>query len=152
MKTRTLAESVMHLAREFTQEPHFLKPSARLFSTDRNTAITPDVNSLLFTLHTCHIGSHKRTNYKASNSLQYGLYSCLMGNIVYIFLGTIKEVSIGPSSLMSLLTFEYTKNMPVDFIVLFCFLAGCVELLMGLLRLGSYRQNNFQKRSTTPRE
>ncbi|XP_003399193.1 sodium-independent sulfate anion transporter isoform X1 [Bombus terrestris] len=72
----------------------------------------------------------------AGLTAQYGLYSCLMGNIVYIFLGTIKEVSIGPSSLMSLLTFEYTKNMPVDFIVLFCFLAGCVELLMGLLRLG----------------
>ncbi|XP_003487915.1 sodium-independent sulfate anion transporter [Bombus impatiens] len=72
----------------------------------------------------------------AGLTAQYGLYSCLMGNFVYIFLGTIKEVSIGPSSLMSLLTFEYTRNMPVDFIVLFCFLAGCVELLMGLLRLG----------------
>ncbi|XP_071872237.1 sodium-independent sulfate anion transporter [Bombus fervidus] len=72
----------------------------------------------------------------AGLTAQYGLYSCLMGNFVYIFLGTIKEVSIGPSSLMALLTFEYTRNMPVDFIVLFCFLAGCVELLMGLLRLG----------------
>ncbi|XP_015428676.1 PREDICTED: sodium-independent sulfate anion transporter-like [Dufourea novaeangliae] len=67
---------------------------------------------------------------------QYGLYSCFVGAFVYPILGTIKEVSIGPSSLMSLLTLEYTRNMPVDFIVLFCFLAGCVELLMGLFRLG----------------
>ncbi|XP_076757529.1 sodium-independent sulfate anion transporter [Xylocopa sonorina] len=72
----------------------------------------------------------------AGLTAQYGLYSCLMGNFVYIFFGTIKEVSIGPSSLMSLLTLEYTRNMPVDFIVLFCFLSGCVELLMGMLRLG----------------
>ncbi|KAK9301598.1 hypothetical protein QLX08_006043 [Tetragonisca angustula] len=70
----------------------------------------------------------------AGLTAQYGLYSCLMGSFVYIFFGTIKEVSIGPSSLMSLLTFEYTRNMPVDFVVLFCFLAGCMELLMGLLR------------------
>lgn len=72
----------------------------------------------------------------AGCTAQYGLYSCLMGSFLYIFFGTIKEVSIGPSSLMSLLTFEYTRNMPVDFVVLFCFLAGCIELLMGLLRLG----------------
>lgn len=78
-------------------------------------------------------------NIETLNSLQYGLYSCLMGNLLYLFFGTIKEVSIGPSSLMSLLTLEYTRNMPVDFVVLFCFLAGCVELLMGVLRLGSYQ-------------
>ncbi|KAF3422485.1 hypothetical protein E2986_11177 [Frieseomelitta varia] len=77
----------------------------------------------------------------AGLTAQYGLYSCLMGSFLYIFFGTIKEVSIGPSSLMSLLTFEYTRNMPVDFVVLFCFLAGCMELLMGLLHLGSYRSN-----------
>ncbi|XP_017878927.1 sodium-independent sulfate anion transporter-like [Ceratina calcarata] len=72
----------------------------------------------------------------AGLTAQYGLYSCLMGNFLYIIFGTIKEVSIGPSSLMSLLTIEYTRNMPVDFVVLFCFLGGCVELLMGVLRLG----------------
>ncbi|CAD1473052.1 unnamed protein product [Heterotrigona itama] len=70
----------------------------------------------------------------AGLTAQYGLYTCLMGSFLYIFFGTIKEVSIGPSSLMSLLTFEYTRNMPADFVVLLCFLAGCMELLMGLLR------------------
>ncbi|XP_076277026.1 sodium-independent sulfate anion transporter isoform X1 [Lasioglossum baleicum] len=72
----------------------------------------------------------------AGLTAQYGLYSCFVGAFVYIVFGTIKEVSIGPSSLMSLLTLEYTRNMPVEFVVLFCFLAGCVELLMGLFRLG----------------
>ncbi|XP_076670762.1 sodium-independent sulfate anion transporter [Andrena cerasifolii] len=72
----------------------------------------------------------------AGLTAQYGLYSCIVGAFMYIIFGTIKEVSIGPSSLMSLLTLEYTKNMPVDFVVLFCFLAGCVELIMGVLRLG----------------
>nr|XP_003706252.1 PREDICTED: sodium-independent sulfate anion transporter-like isoform X1 [Megachile rotundata]XP_012147521.1 PREDICTED: sodium-independent sulfate anion transporter-like isoform X1 [Megachile rotundata] len=72
----------------------------------------------------------------AGLTAQYGLYTCLMGGFVYLFFGTIKEVSIGPSSLMSLLTLEYTRNLPVDFVVLFSFLAGCVELLMGVLRLG----------------
>nr|XP_033327467.1 sodium-independent sulfate anion transporter-like [Megalopta genalis] len=72
----------------------------------------------------------------AGLTAQYGLYSCFTGSFVYIIFGTIKEVSIGPSSLMSILTLEYTRNMPVDFVVLFCFLAGCVELLMGLFRLG----------------
>ncbi|KAG5311893.1 S2611 protein, partial [Pseudoatta argentina] len=62
---------------------------------------------------------------------QYGLYSCFVGGFAYIILGTIKEVSIGPSSLMALLTLQYTRNMPQDFVILLCFLAGCIELLMG---------------------
>ncbi|XP_018347540.1 PREDICTED: sodium-independent sulfate anion transporter-like [Trachymyrmex septentrionalis] len=67
---------------------------------------------------------------------QYGLYSCFVGGFVYIILGTIKEVSIGPSSLMALLTLQYTRNLPQDFVILLCFLAGCIELLMGILNLG----------------
>nr|XP_012233809.1 PREDICTED: sodium-independent sulfate anion transporter-like [Linepithema humile] len=72
----------------------------------------------------------------AGLTAQYGLYSCFMGGFLYIFFGTIREVSIGPSSLMALVTLQYTQNMPVDFVILLCFLAGCVEFLMGLLNLG----------------
>lgn len=67
---------------------------------------------------------------------QYGLYTALMGSFVYIFFGTIKQISIGPSSLMTLLTYSYTGHLPLDYMVLLCFIAGCVELLMGILRLG----------------
>ncbi|KAK2581784.1 hypothetical protein KPH14_002262 [Odynerus spinipes] len=72
----------------------------------------------------------------AGLTAQYGLYSSLLGGFMYTILGTIREVSIGPTSLMSLLTMEYTRDMPVDFVVLLTLLAGCVELMMGLLNLG----------------
>lgn len=72
----------------------------------------------------------------AGLTAQYGLYSCFMGGFIYVIFGTIKEVSMGPSSLMALITLEYTRNMPVDFVILLCFLAGCVELMMGMLNLG----------------
>ncbi|EFN65713.1 Sodium-independent sulfate anion transporter [Camponotus floridanus] len=72
----------------------------------------------------------------AGLTAQYGLYSCFVGGFLYIFFGTIKEVSIGPSSLMALVTLQYTRDMPIDFMVLLCFLAGCVEFLMGIFNLG----------------
>lgn len=72
----------------------------------------------------------------AGLTAQYGLYSSLLGGFIYTFFGTIREVSIGPTSLMSLLTLEYTHDMPIDFVVLLTLLAGCVELAMGLLNLG----------------
>lgn len=72
----------------------------------------------------------------AGLTAQYGLYSSFLGGFIYLLLGTTKEVSIGPTSLMSLLTMEYTHDMPIDFVVLLTFLAGCVELTMGLLNLG----------------
>uniref|UniRef100_A0A1B6E3L6 STAS domain-containing protein n=2 Tax=Clastoptera arizonana TaxID=38151 RepID=A0A1B6E3L6_9HEMI len=72
----------------------------------------------------------------AGVSPQYGLYSAFMGCFVYVIFGSIKEVSIGPTSLMSLLTYEYTRNLTPDFVVVMCFLVGCVEFLMGFFRLG----------------
>ncbi|KAF2879074.1 hypothetical protein ILUMI_27083 [Ignelater luminosus] len=66
----------------------------------------------------------------------YGLYSSFMGAFIYIFFGTIKEVSIGPTSLMALLTLSYTDNLSLDFVILLCFLCGWVELLMGIFKLG----------------
>ncbi|XP_063235375.1 sodium-independent sulfate anion transporter-like isoform X2 [Bacillus rossius redtenbacheri] len=67
---------------------------------------------------------------------QYGLYSAFAGSFVYILFGTCKEVNIGPTALISLLTFNYTHGSNPDLAVLLCFLSGCVELLCGLLHLG----------------
>lgn len=53
-----------------------------------------------------------------------------------MFFGTIKEVSIGPTSLMALLTLQYTVDKPPEFAIILAFLAGCVELAMGILKLG----------------
>ncbi|XP_055586511.1 sodium-independent sulfate anion transporter-like isoform X2 [Uranotaenia lowii] len=67
---------------------------------------------------------------------QYGLYAAFMGSLVYILFGTVKEVSIGPTSLMSILTVQYTAGKPVQYVIILASLAGLVELLMGVLKLG----------------
>lgn len=67
---------------------------------------------------------------------QYGLYAAFMGSLIYVFFGTVKEVSIGPTSLMSLLILQYTFHKPPEFAVVLGFMAGLMELLMGLLKLG----------------
>ncbi|XP_070507122.1 sodium-independent sulfate anion transporter isoform X2 [Chironomus tepperi] len=66
----------------------------------------------------------------------YGLYSAFMGSIVYIFLGTVKEVSIGPTSLMSIITVSYTYEKPIEYVFIMTFICGCVEMLMGIFKLG----------------
>ncbi|XP_054987837.1 sodium-independent sulfate anion transporter isoform X1 [Sorex araneus] len=66
---------------------------------------------------------------------QYGLYSAFMGCFVYFFLGTARDVTLGPTALMSLLVSTYTPRQPA-FAVLLAFLSGCVQLAMGCLRLG----------------
>ncbi|NXI10411.1 S2611 protein, partial [Irena cyanogastra] len=67
--------------------------------------------------------------------LQYGLYSSFMGCFVYCFLGTAKDVTLGPTAIMSLLVSSYAFHQPV-YAVLLAFLSGCIQLAMGLLRLG----------------
>lgn len=67
---------------------------------------------------------------------QYGLYSGFLGSLIYVVFGTIKEVSIGPTSLMALLTLQYTMNKPVEIVILLTFLVGIVELCMGIFKLG----------------
>lgn len=67
---------------------------------------------------------------------QYGLYSAFMGCIVYMFLGSCKDITIGPTALMALMTYQQVVGRNPDFAVLLCFLTGCVQLLMGTLHLG----------------
>ncbi|NWS82395.1 S2611 protein, partial [Toxostoma redivivum] len=67
--------------------------------------------------------------------LQYGLYSSFMGCFVYCFLGTAKDVTLGPTAIMSLLVSSYASHEPVH-AVLLAFLSGCIQLAMGLLHLG----------------
>ncbi|XP_051491118.1 sodium-independent sulfate anion transporter isoform X9 [Apus apus] len=67
--------------------------------------------------------------------LQYGLYSSFTGCFVYCFLGTAKDVTLGPTAIMSLLVSSYAFHEPV-YAVLLAFLSGCIQLAMGLLHLG----------------
>ncbi|XP_077294159.1 sodium-independent sulfate anion transporter-like [Arctopsyche grandis] len=67
---------------------------------------------------------------------QYGLYSSFAGSFVYILFGTTPEINIGPTALLSLLTFTYTHQTNSDFAVLLCFLGGFIQLAVGFARLG----------------
>ncbi|KAK9746413.1 STAS domain [Popillia japonica] len=67
---------------------------------------------------------------------QYGLYTAFMGSFAYIFFGTIKEVSIGPTSLLSLLIFSYTDGLNIDHVILLSFLSGWFVFFMGVFKLG----------------
>jgi solute carrier family 26 (sodium-independent sulfate anion transporter), member 11 len=67
---------------------------------------------------------------------QYGLYSAFMGSLVYVIFGTVREVSIGPTSLMSIITVSYTYEKPVEYVIIMTFVCGIVELLMGVFKLG----------------
>uniref|UniRef100_A0A8C9F2P9 Solute carrier family 26 member 11 n=1 Tax=Pavo cristatus TaxID=9049 RepID=A0A8C9F2P9_PAVCR len=67
--------------------------------------------------------------------VQYGLYSSFVGCFVYCLLGTAKDVTLGPTAIMSLLVSSYAFHDPA-YAVLLAFLSGCVQLAMGLLHLG----------------
>ncbi|KAL7303389.1 hypothetical protein TKK_0004574 [Trichogramma kaykai] len=67
---------------------------------------------------------------------QYGLYSSFMGCFVYIIFGSVKDVTVGPTAIMGLLTQPYVGQYGADFAVLLCFLSGCIMALMGLFRVG----------------
>ncbi|XP_023164585.2 sodium-independent sulfate anion transporter isoform X1 [Drosophila hydei] len=72
----------------------------------------------------------------AGLSSEYGLYSAFIGSIIYVFFGTIPQVSIGPTSLMAIMTLQFCADKPVQIVIVLAFLAGFVELLMGVFQLG----------------
>jgi len=65
---------------------------------------------------------------------QYGLYSAFMGCFMYVIFGSCKDITVGPTAIMSLLTAQYAPN--AAFAVLLSFLTGLIVLVLGLLRLG----------------
>lgn len=71
---------------------------------------------------------------------QYGLYSAFIGGVVYALLGGCREVTIGPTALLALMTSRHTGLGGVSgphLAILLCFISGIVELLMALLKLGA---------------
>lgn len=71
-------------------------------------------------------------------SPQYGLYSAFMGGFIYTLLGTSKDVTLGPTAIMSLLCFSVVGGQPHR-AVLLSLLCGLIQTVMALLRLGEGR-------------
>ncbi|KAJ2945881.1 hypothetical protein O0L34_g4786 [Tuta absoluta] len=67
---------------------------------------------------------------------QYGLYSSFMGCFVYMMFGSCKDITLGPTALMALMTYQQIQGRNFDYAVLLCFLTGVVQLIMGILHLG----------------
>lgn len=69
---------------------------------------------------------------------EYGLYGSFLGCLVYIFLGSCKDVPVGPTAVAALMTFQALNGKGVEHAILLCFLTGVVQILMGLFGLGGF--------------
>ncbi|KAJ8928376.1 hypothetical protein NQ314_019107 [Rhamnusium bicolor] len=67
---------------------------------------------------------------------EYGLYSSFLGCFVYIFLGSCKDVPMGPSAISALLTFQVVNGHGPEHAILLSFLSGLIQILMGFFGLG----------------
>ncbi|KAJ8367040.1 hypothetical protein AAFF_G00333540 [Aldrovandia affinis] len=61
--------------------------------------------------------------------VQYGLYSAFMGGFIYCVFGTSKDITLGPTAIMSLLCASYIEHDPV-YALLLTFLCGLIQATM----------------------
>ncbi|CAK1552605.1 unnamed protein product [Leptosia nina] len=71
----------------------------------------------------------------AGLSPEYGLNAGLLGGVVYVFVGSCKDITVGPTAIIGAMISKYV-DYSADFAVLATFLAGVVEFLMGALNFG----------------
>lgn len=69
--------------------------------------------------------------------LQYGLYTSFMGLFTYCLLGTMSMIHIGPTSMMAILILDHVRVGGPAYAIWLSFFSGCVEILFGVLRLGT---------------
>ncbi|KAI8060685.1 sulfate transporter family-domain-containing protein [Gongronella butleri] len=75
---------------------------------------------------------------------QYGLYTGFVGLCIYCIFATSKDISIGPTAVMSLLvgqtittvTATYPQITPEEIAVAFSLMTGAIAVFLGLARLG----------------
>jgi sodium-independent sulfate anion transporter 11 len=78
----------------------------------------------------------------ATIPVEHGLYSSWLPSAIYFFLGTSKELSTGPTSILGLLTAEVVADIardghsPAQVASAVAFMAGVYSLAVGLLKLG----------------
>ncbi|CAG0895126.1 unnamed protein product [Darwinula stevensoni] len=76
----------------------------------------------------------------ANLPVQYGLYSGFIGCFVYLFFGSVKDVTVGPTAIICLVLGQFVNSHAfgdqyVEYAILLCFLTGIVELILGITRL-----------------
>ncbi|KOB70985.1 putative sulfate transporter, partial [Operophtera brumata] len=64
-----------------------------------------------------------------------GLYSSFVGCFVYVVFGSCKDITLGPTALLALMTYQQIQGRNADYAVLLCFMSGVVQLVMGILHL-----------------
>ena len=81
-------------------------------------------------------------NYLLSGSLslfQYGLYSAFMGSFIYCILGTAKDITLGPTAIMSLMTATFATS-PIagdaTLAIVLTLMCGIVQFVMSILHVG----------------
>lgn len=67
---------------------------------------------------------------------QQGLYGSFVGSLMYVFLGTCKEVPMGPTAIVSLMTYNTLQKLGPVYGTLLCFLTGVIQLVIGIVGLG----------------
>lgn len=67
---------------------------------------------------------------------QYGLYSAFLGCFLYCMFGMSKDITLGPTALVSLMVSAYGKPEVPHYAVALTLYTGIILLSMGLLRLG----------------
>ncbi|CAH1389837.1 unnamed protein product [Nezara viridula] len=77
----------------------------------------------------------------------YGLYSSLSGGLAYAVLGTVRQITIGPSAILSLMTFYYAAEDPAAVAIL-TFFSGIIQTAFGVFRLDISLDLSYPKRST----
>lgn len=76
--------------------------------------------------------------YYLFNLFQYGLYSTIMPCFLYILLGGCKDMTLGPTAIMALMTYPHASKYGPAYSVLLCFLSGVIIMLLSILQLGKW--------------
>ncbi|VVC43388.1 SLC26A/SulP transporter domain,STAS domain [Cinara cedri] len=67
---------------------------------------------------------------------EQGLYSSFLGSLIYTFVGSCKDVPVGPTAIVSLMTYSELYRQGPGYATLLCFLTGVIQLAVGLCGLG----------------
>ena len=70
--------------------------------------------------------------------LQYGLYASIVPGFAYAIFGTCKEVTIGPTAVNALMSFNYA-GANIQGALTLGFFSGIIEMCAGFLNLGKHR-------------